>query len=156
MASQKLVRTMKGIGIWLPTVLLGLLFVMQGVMKLSGMPAWIERFRGYGYPDTAERMMVRLSDLLRISLEHTGRERVPLQSEIEFARLYAGIQQMRFGDRLTVDWKIDEKAIGSVYCSSMTSRWRASAFATCCSATTMSRSSENATPAMRRCARWKS
>ena len=51
MASQKLVRAMKGIGIWLPTVLLGLLFVMQGVMKLSGMPAWIERFRGYGYPD---------------------------------------------------------------------------------------------------------
>ena len=39
MASQKLVRAMKGIGIWLPTVLLGLLFVMQGMMKLSGMPA---------------------------------------------------------------------------------------------------------------------
>ena len=51
MASQRLVNVMKGIAIWAPSVLLGLLFIMQGVMKLSGMPAWIDRFRGYGYPD---------------------------------------------------------------------------------------------------------
>ena len=51
MASPRRVKALKGTAIWLPTVLLGLLFVMQGLMKLSGMPVWIERFRDYGYPD---------------------------------------------------------------------------------------------------------
>src|SRR5262249_18169873 len=27
------------------------LFAMQGIVKLSGSPAWVSRFRGWGYPD---------------------------------------------------------------------------------------------------------
>ena len=56
-------------------------------------------------------MTTRLSDLLRLSLEQAGNERVPLQSEIRFAKLYAGIQQMRFSDRLTFEWDVDERAL---------------------------------------------
>ena len=41
----------KGIAIWTPTVLLAVLFIMQGLMKLTGLEMWIERFRDYGYPD---------------------------------------------------------------------------------------------------------
>jgi putative oxidoreductase len=41
----------KGIVIWLPTVLLSVLFLMQGLMKLTGMEVWVERFREYGYPE---------------------------------------------------------------------------------------------------------
>ena len=48
--SKKFATVLKGIAIWLPTVLLGLLFVMQGVMKLAALPVWIDRFRDYGYP----------------------------------------------------------------------------------------------------------
>jgi uncharacterized membrane protein YphA (DoxX/SURF4 family) len=41
---------LKAVAVWTPSILLGLLFTMQGVMKLSSMPAWIQRFEGYGYP----------------------------------------------------------------------------------------------------------
>ena len=41
----------KGVAIWLPTLLFGALFIMQGLMKLSGMEVWVQRFRSYGYPE---------------------------------------------------------------------------------------------------------
>ena len=39
------------IGDWMLRLLLAALFVAQGVMKLGGSPAWVSRFRGWGYPD---------------------------------------------------------------------------------------------------------
>ena len=36
---------------WIVQLLLAALFVAQGVTKLNGSPAWISRFRGWGYPD---------------------------------------------------------------------------------------------------------
>src|SRR5260370_23630524 len=39
------------IGVWILQVLLAALFAIQGIVKLSGSPAWVSRFRGWGYPD---------------------------------------------------------------------------------------------------------
>ena len=51
MSKSTWVRFGKGAAIWLPTVLFSVLFIMQGLMKLSGMEMWVQRFRDYGYPD---------------------------------------------------------------------------------------------------------
>jgi two-component system LytT family sensor kinase len=53
-------------------------------------------------PDAADKMIARLSDLLRALLDHTGVEEVPLGEELEFVKRYVEIQQIRFTDRLSV------------------------------------------------------
>ena len=50
----------------------------------------------------ADRMMSRLSDLLRISLESAGTQIVPLSRELEFVNGYLEIEKVRFEDRLNV------------------------------------------------------
>jgi hypothetical protein len=54
-------------------------------------------------PLAAQKMIVQLSDLLRRLLAAGESEFTPLAAEIEFARLYLGLQQQRFADRLTLD-----------------------------------------------------
>ncbi len=58
-------------------------------------------------PDAADRMISRLSDLLRITFARTGAARVPLQEELEFLQKYLEIEQTRFQDRLTVSYDVD-------------------------------------------------
>jgi sensor histidine kinase YesM len=53
-------------------------------------------------PDAADRMIARLSDLLRLTLEHVGVQEVPLAQELEFLERYLEIERMRFGDRMVV------------------------------------------------------
>jgi LytS/YehU family sensor histidine kinase len=53
-------------------------------------------------PQTAQKMIVQLSDLLRRLLAAGESEFTPVAAEIEFARLYLGLQQQRFADRLTL------------------------------------------------------
>jgi sensor histidine kinase YesM len=55
----------------------------------------------------ARRMLTRLSELLRASLENAGMQEVPLQEELEFLRNYLEIEQTRFQDRLTVQMEIE-------------------------------------------------
>ncbi len=50
----------------------------------------------------ALRMLSGVGDLLRLALEHTGRQLVPLKQELDFLRRYLDIEQIRFGDRLDV------------------------------------------------------
>ncbi len=57
-------------------------------------------------PRAAETMIVRLSDLLRATLEQGDQEVVPLETELEFVRRYLDIEKVRFGDRLIVIEKI--------------------------------------------------
>ena len=52
-------------------------------------------------------MLVGLSDLLRHTLEHSSRQEVELREEINFIKLYLSIQEMRFSDRLQVEFKVD-------------------------------------------------
>jgi two-component system LytT family sensor kinase len=53
---------------------------------------------------------VRLSELLRQTLDHSETQEVPLREEIEFLKRYLEIEQMRFPDRLTVVFDIDPKS----------------------------------------------
>ena len=58
-------------------------------------------------PDAADRMISRLSDLLRLTFDRSGAPRVPLQEELEFLQKYLEIEQTRFQDRLTVQYEIE-------------------------------------------------
>ena len=58
-------------------------------------------------PDAADRMISRLSDLLRLTFDRSGAARVPLQEELEFLQKYLEIEQTRFQDRLSVRFDID-------------------------------------------------
>jgi hypothetical protein len=53
-------------------------------------------------PAQAQAMVVQLGDLLRGLLAAGTRELTPLGVEMQFVRLYLGLQQKRFADRLTV------------------------------------------------------
>ena len=57
----------------------------------------------------AVNMLVGLSDLLRHTLEHSSRHEVELREEINFIKLYLGIQEVRFSDRLRVELDIDPR-----------------------------------------------
>jgi hypothetical protein len=53
-------------------------------------------------PAGAERMIARLSDLLRCSLAEGGTQEVSLKQELEITERYVEIERVRFADRLTV------------------------------------------------------
>jgi two-component system sensor histidine kinase AlgZ len=55
----------------------------------------------------AERAVEDLADLLRASLNKPG-ESVSLEEEFEVARVYQRMEEQRLGERLTVDWQVDE------------------------------------------------
>lgn len=59
----------------------------------------------------ANRMLIRLSDLLRITLDNTGSHIVPLKQELDFLRGYLEIEQTRFQDRLTVEVDVQPAAL---------------------------------------------
>jgi len=61
-------------------------------------------------PPRANSMIARLGDFLRLTLENTNRQLVTLKEETEFVRCYLEIEQVRFGDRLTVNLAIDAAA----------------------------------------------
>jgi two-component system, LytTR family, sensor kinase len=61
-------------------------------------------------PNVADRMIVRLSELLRRTLDRSDTQEVPLREEIAFLKDYLEIEQTRFGDRLAVDFRIERDA----------------------------------------------
>ena len=58
-------------------------------------------------PHAAEDILLRLSELLRISLDQLDANEIPLARELEFLDLYIGIQRRRFGERLSVEIHAD-------------------------------------------------
>jgi len=59
----------------------------------------------------ARRMIVRLGDFLRLTLENSGSMEVTLQQEIEFLKGYLEIERIRFQDRLTTDIRVDPEVL---------------------------------------------
>ncbi len=51
----------------------------------------------------ADRMIARLSELLRGALDHSSTQEVSLEEELAFLESYLAIERARLGDRLTVD-----------------------------------------------------
>jgi hypothetical protein len=62
-------------------------------------------------PNGADRMITRLSDFLRLTLENAGIQEVPLRVELEFLDKYLEIEQVRFGQRLAVRHDVDPAAL---------------------------------------------
>ncbi len=55
----------------------------------------------------ARKMITRLGDFLRLTLENSGSMEVTLQQEIEFLNGYLEIERIRFQDRLTTEITVD-------------------------------------------------
>ncbi|MBZ9610868.1 sensor histidine kinase [Rheinheimera maricola] len=58
--------------------------------------------------DTANKMVTRLSDFLRYSLYKDPINKVPLEQEVYAARLYLEIEKVRFSERLSVVFDLEE------------------------------------------------
>jgi len=60
-------------------------------------------------PDRAEAVLEDLAELFRRALASPA-TRTTLGEEVELARRYLAIEQLRFGERLVVNWQIDGRA----------------------------------------------
>ena len=58
-------------------------------------------------PSAAERMIVRLSEFLRLTLDQSNIAEVSLRQELDFLQRYLEIEQTRFEDRMQVDLQVD-------------------------------------------------
>ena len=78
----------------------------------------------------ADRTLMRLSDLLRLTLERLGEQEVTLATELDFLRKYLDIERMRFADRLVVRFDVEPEALrrrsSRPCCCSRSSRTRSS------------------------------
>lgn len=63
-------------------------------------------------PVRAEGVLEDLAELFRVALTETG-EAVSLEEEVELARRYLAIEQIRFGGRLRIQWELDPAAGGA-------------------------------------------
>lgn len=62
-------------------------------------------------PQTGQRVVRRLGELLRTSLNFRGTREVPLERELELSRAYLEIEQVRFQDRLKVRIEAAEETL---------------------------------------------
>jgi len=61
----------------------------------------------------ANRMLLRLSELLRAGLSSDSPHEVSLERELSFLERYLDIERMRFGERLTIDVTVDPTTLGA-------------------------------------------
>jgi two-component sensor histidine kinase len=62
-------------------------------------------------PQKAEQMLALLSDLLRLTLQHTNNQEISLKEELKYLGLYLEIEQIRFGERLKILIDADENTL---------------------------------------------
>src|SRR5213593_2641025 len=65
-------------------------------------------------PKQANRMIARLSELLRQSFNRERGPLVTLEEELELLDHYVAIQEARFGDRLRVSFRVDPRAASAI------------------------------------------
>lgn len=61
--------------------------------------------------DSAIRLIAELGDILRELLRDSTAAEAPLGGEIDLVRRYLGIEQVRFGDRLKVEWRVESDVL---------------------------------------------
>ena len=64
--------------------------------------------------EAADRTLMRLSDLLRLTLENIGQQEIPLQAELDFLAKYLQIEQTRFADRLVVRFDVQPETLDTL------------------------------------------
>jgi two-component system, LytTR family, sensor kinase len=62
-------------------------------------------------PAKAEQLIVELANLLRMNLQLSPAEEVPLAEEMEFLKRYVDIEQTRLGSRLEVRWDVRDETL---------------------------------------------
>lgn len=62
-------------------------------------------------PELAQKTSLQLADFLRYSLSYGQQEWVLIRDELEHIKDYLGIEKLRLGDRLQVDYVIDQDAL---------------------------------------------
>ncbi len=65
-------------------------------------------------PDAADKMIARLGDFLRLTLDSAAAQEVPLRQELEFLNCYLDIERTRFRDRLTTQIEADPQLLDCV------------------------------------------
>src|SRR5262249_2587384 len=64
-------------------------------------------------PDSADQMLARLGDFLRMTLQNSGAQELSLHEELEFLRCYLDIERVRFQDRLNVVFSIEPETLSA-------------------------------------------
>jgi LytS/YehU family sensor histidine kinase len=64
-------------------------------------------------PPKANSMIARLGDFLRLTVDNSEQQLVTLKEETEFLRCYLDIEQVRFGDRLTVAFDLEPQTLAA-------------------------------------------
>jgi LytS/YehU family sensor histidine kinase len=64
--------------------------------------------------EAADEMLSRLADLLRLTLDNSSAETVPLAEELEFLKCYLEIERTRFQNQLVVVTSIDPAAMDAL------------------------------------------
>ncbi|HEX8719870.1 MAG TPA: histidine kinase [Pyrinomonadaceae bacterium] len=67
----------------------------------------------YDAPETADRAVTQLSELLRLSLRSDAGQEVALGRELEFLKMYTDIEQTLMRGRLTVRWDVRRETLGA-------------------------------------------
>src|SRR5207248_259251 len=62
-------------------------------------------------PEAADKMIARLGDFLRLTLDASATQEVPLRRELEFLNCYLDIERVRFSDRLTTSIEVDPRVL---------------------------------------------
>lgn len=64
--------------------------------------------------ELADRMVARLGELLRSTLENTGTQEVTLRQELDFIQPYLEIEQARYGPRMRVRIEVDDSVMDAL------------------------------------------
>jgi ligand-binding sensor domain-containing protein len=65
-------------------------------------------------PEKAVRMIGRLSEFVRLGLDRSGKQEIPLHEELKLVERYLEIESVRFADRLTVRQSADEGTLDAL------------------------------------------
>ena len=65
-------------------------------------------------PKGVRRMISRLGELLRFSIEGSGEQEIPLRKELDLLQRYIDIMQVRFQGRLEVERRVDDAALDAL------------------------------------------
>lgn len=66
-----------------------------------------------GDKETTLKLLATFGDLLRRSIDREDTQLVFLKDEIDFIKQYLSIEQLRFKERLKIDYKIEEKTLNA-------------------------------------------
>lgn len=59
----------------------------------------------------AVETIAQLSSLLRLAMEDAGRQEISLEKELDFARHYLSVEQVRFREKLQVEYAVEPEAL---------------------------------------------